>query len=200
MNLEIAFPEIFDEYSPKIKRYLTRLLGDNEAEDFTQIVFEKVNRNLAGFKRESKLSTWIYKIATNTALDHLKSASYSRAVTGPLAPMPTEIVRYEEFADEVKAKQTSAEQGLIRDEMADCIKEFVYRLPPDYSTIIILNELEGFSNKEIAEILQISLDTVKIRLHRARAKLKKSLETGCDFYQDERSELACDRKQPIKKS
>ena len=114
--------------------------------------------------------------------------------------MPTELVRYEEFAGDVKAKQTSAEVGLIREEMADCIKEFVYRLPPDYSTIIILNELEGFTNKEIAEILQVSLGTVKIRLHRARAKLKKSLETGCDFYQDERSELSCDRKQAIKES
>ncbi len=200
MNLEIAFPEIFDEYSPKIKRYLTRLVGENEAEDFTQIVFEKVNRNLSGFKAESKLSTWIYKIATNTALDYLKSASYLRTVNGPLAPMPMEIVRYEKFADNLKAKQTSAEEGLIRDEMAECIKEFVYRLPPDYSTIIILNELEGFTNKEIAEILQVSLDTVKIRLHRARAKLKKNLEIGCDFYQNDRSELACDRKQPINKS
>ena len=198
MRREITFSEIFNDFSPKIRRYLTRLIGENEADDFTQIVFEKVNRNLSGFKGESKLSTWIYKIATNTALDHLKSASYLRTVTGPLAPMPTEIVRYEELADDLKAKQTSAEQGLIRDEMGECIKEFVYRLPPDYSTIIILNELEGFTNKEIAEILQISLDTVKIRLHRARAKLRKSLQTGCDFYQDDRSELACDRKQPLK--
>jgi len=67
MRREIIFPEIFSEYSPKIKRYLTRLIGENEAEDFTQIVFEKVNRNLSGFKGESKLSTWIYRIATNTA-------------------------------------------------------------------------------------------------------------------------------------
>jgi len=74
--------------------------------------------------------------------------------------------------------------------------EFFDRLPLDYRTIIILNELEGFTNKEIAEILQISLDTVKIRLHRARAQLKKSLESGCDFYLDGDSELACDRKQP----
>lgn len=199
MRHEITFPEIFKEYSPKIKRYLTRLVGENEAEDFTQIVFEKVNRNLEGFRGESKLSTWIYRIATNTALDHLKSATYSRTVSGPLAPMPTEIVRYEEFADDVKAKQTSTELGVIRDEMAECIKEFIFRLPPDYSTIIILNEIEGFTNGEIAEILQVSLDTVKIRLHRARAKLKKSLERGCDFYQDDRSELACDRKQPLTK-
>ncbi len=69
------------------------------------------------------------------------------------------------------------------------------QIAPDYRTIITLNELEGFTNKEIAEILGISLDAAKIRLHRARARLKESLEAGCDFYNDERSELACDRKQ-----
>jgi RNA polymerase sigma-70 factor (ECF subfamily) len=79
--------------------------------------------------------------------------------------------------------------------MSDCIREFVERLPPDYKTIITLNELEGFTNREIAEILEITLETTKIRLHRARAKLKESLESGCDFYLDGSSELACDRKQ-----
>jgi RNA polymerase sigma-70 factor (ECF subfamily) len=91
-------------------------------------------------------------------------------------------------------KPTSPDQKVIRDEMSECIREFVDRLPPDYRTIIILNELKGFTNKEIAQILQISLDAAKIRLHRARATLKKSLESGCDFYHDDRSELACDRK------
>jgi RNA polymerase sigma-70 factor (ECF subfamily) len=93
-------------------------------------------------------------------------------------------------------KAASPDRKVIRDEMSDCIREFVDRLPPDYRTIITLNELEGFTNKEIAEILQVSLDTAKIRLHRARAKLKESLESGCDFYLDESTELACDRKQP----
>jgi len=193
------FTDIYDEFFPKIKKYLIRLLGENEAEDITQIVFEKVNRNLDTFKGESTLSTWIYRIATNTALDKLKSTSYLRSTVGPLAPLPLEVIEAQEIAVKIKDKPTSPEQKLIRDEMSECIKEFVYRLPPDYSTVIILNELEGFTNKEIAEILQISLDTVKIRLHRARAKLKKSLESGCDFYQDDRSELACDRKQPDEK-
>jgi RNA polymerase sigma-70 factor (ECF subfamily) len=89
----------------------------------------------------------------------------------------------------------SPDRQVIRDEMSECIREFVDRLPPDYRTIITLNELEGFTNSEIAEILDISLETAKIRLHRARAKLKESLESGCDFYLDDSSELACDRKQ-----
>ena len=191
---ETKFSDIYQEFNPKVTHFLTRLVGDNEAEDVAQIVFEKVSNSLPDFKGESKLSTWIFKIATNAALDRLKSPSYKRTPSGPLAPVPLQTV---ENIENVFSRPTSPDQKVIRDEMSDCVREFVDRLPPDYRTIIILNELKGFTNKEIAEILQISLDAAKIRLHRARAQLKKSLESGCDFYLDEGSELACDRKQSI---
>ena len=185
------FSDIYREFYPKITHYLTRLVGEHEAEDVAQTVFEKVNNNLSTFKGESKISTWVFKIATNAALDRLRSPSYKRTPSGPQAPVQLQSVENIEMAN----RPVSPDQKVIRDEMSDCIREFVDRLPPDYRTILILNELEGFSNREIAEILQISLETAKIRLHRARAKLKESLESGCDFYLDEKSELACDRKQ-----
>ena len=191
---ETKFSDIYQEFNPKVTHFLTRLVGDNEAEDVAQVVFEKVSNSLSDFKGESKLSTWIFKIATNAALDRLKSPSYKRTPSGPLAPVPLQTV---ENIENLFSRPTSPDQKVIRDEMSDCVREFVDRLPPDYRTIIILNELKGFTNKEIAEILQISLDAAKIRLHRARAQLKKSLESGCDFYLDEGSELACDRKQSI---
>jgi len=84
---------------------------------------------------------------------------------------------------------------VIRKEMSDCINEFIDKLPADYKTVIVLSELEGMANKEIAEILGITLDNVKIRLHRARVRLKKALQEGCDFYYNEKNALACDRKQ-----
>lgn len=189
---ERKFDDIYSEFYPKITHYLTRLVGEHEAEDVAQTVFEKVNTSLSTFKGESKVSTWVFKIATNAALDRLKSPSYKRTPSGPLAPVPLQTVESIAITSD---KPASPDQKVIRDEMSDCIREFVDRLSSDYRTIIILNELEGFTNNEIAEILQISLDTAKIRLHRARAQLKKSLETGCDFYLDESSELACDRKQ-----
>jgi RNA polymerase sigma-70 factor (ECF subfamily) len=193
---ENNFSDIYSEFYPKITHYLKRLVGEHEAEDVAQTVFEKVNTNLSTFKGESKVSTWVFKIATNAALDRLKSPSYKRTPSGPLAPVPLQTVENIEMAF---SKPTSPDQKVIRDEMSDCVREFVDRLQADYRTILVLNELEGFTNTEIADILQISVDAAKIRLHRARAKLKKELEKGCDFYHDERSELACDRKQPKNK-
>jgi RNA polymerase sigma-70 factor (ECF subfamily) len=79
--------------------------------------------------------------------------------------------------------------------MNECIREFIEKLPPNFRAVMVLSEIEGLKNSEIADILGISLDNVKIRLHRARAGLKKKLQEGCSFYQDERNTLACDRKQ-----
>ena len=74
--------------------------------------------------------------------------------------------------------------------MGVCVREHIDKLSPDYKAVIILSELEGFKNQEIAEILQISLDSVKIRLHRARSSLKKILDEACDFYHNEKNILA----------
>jgi RNA polymerase sigma-70 factor (ECF subfamily) len=67
--------EIIDTYRPKIRRYISRLIGTGEADDLTQVVLIKLTRSFDGFKGKSKLSTWIYRIATNTALDSLRSSS-----------------------------------------------------------------------------------------------------------------------------
>lgn len=185
------FQEIYSEFQPRILHYLSRMMGPEEAEDVAQEVFEKVNRSLDGFKGQSKLSTWIYRIATNTAIDKLRSASFKQ--TASQAAL--------EEAEGTKAQnnptgqaQTSVDQKVIRKEMSECVREYIDRLPPDYSTILILSEIEGFKNKEVADILQISLENVKVRLHRARARLKNELNNGCEFYHNEEGALACDRK------
>lgn len=198
--IEQNFSEIYEEYNEKLLLYLQRMVGEQEAEEVSQAVFEKISRNLGSFKGESKLSTWVFRIATNAALDKLKSLSFKRSFAGPLAPLPIHSPKTEGYASELNGNKETPDNTIIREEMSECVREFVDRLPEKYRTIITLNEIGGFTNKEIAEILEISLDTAKIRLHRARAQLKSSLEAGCDFYVDERSELACDRKQPRRKS
>ena len=162
-----------------------------EAEDVTQEVFDKVNRNLDGFRGQSKLSTWIYRIATNTAIDKLRSASFKQSASQAALGEAAGTKARNTWTGQA---QTSIDQKVIRKEMSECVREYIDRLPPDYSTILILSEIEGFKNKEVADILQISLENAKVRLHRARARLKKELDNGCDFYHNEEGALACDRK------
>jgi RNA polymerase sigma-70 factor, ECF subfamily len=193
---ELDFQKIYGTFQPKIHRYLTRLVGENEAEDLTQEVFVKVRQGLRNFRGKSQLSTWIYRIATNAGLDRLRSSSFQRMVQESLS---NDSVIEGEIGIEDKdvwtgEKTPSVEQELIRKEMNECIRNFIEKLPENYRTILVLSELEGLKNHEIAKILRVSLDTVKIRLHRARAKLKEELQTHCSFYHDERNELACDLK------
>ncbi len=183
------FSAIYSEYHPKIVRYLSRLIGESEAEDAAQEVFVKIGRSLEGFRAESSLSTWIYRIATNTAMDHLRRSSSMRSAL----PAEEKVSSADEDAGPVDEKPLLDTQ-LIRKDMHDCIRSVVDELPGDYSTVLVLSEFEGLTNSEIAEVVGISLDTAKIRLHRARTKLRKALEEKCTFYRDERNELSCDRK------
>ena len=187
-----AFDEIYSMFRPKILHYLSNMVGKDEADDLTQIVFLKVNEGLKDFRGESKISTWIYRIATNVAASRTRSPSFRENVlldTQSSDVMDAEVANI--WTDE---KAPGADQALIRHEMSACIRAIVNQLPENYRAVIVLSEYEGMKNSEIGDILNISLETVKIRIHRARKKLKGALECQCDFYRDERNELACDPK------
>jgi len=194
MKDPMDFPTLYEEYYPKIVGYLRRVVGDAEAEDVAQEAFVKISRSLDGFRGESQLSTWIYRIATNAAMDHhRKPVSQQSART-------TEIPDEETVSSDERALlQDNAplhDVSLIRKDMNECIRGLVEKLPDNYRIVLMLGDLEGFTNAEIAEILNLSLDTVKIRMHRARLHLKKSMAAACDLYHDDRNELSCDRKLP----
>ena len=191
MSRDIDFKEVFEQFHPKILHYLSRMTNPHEAEDIAQEVFDKVSRSLGNFKGESKLSTWLYRIATNAAIDRMRSSSFKRSSEHTSIEDITGIEDRNVWLDHNKS---STDQTVIHKEMSECIREFIDKLPSDYKTVILLSDLEGFQNKEIADILQVSLDTVKIRLHRARAKLREILNEGCDFYHNEQNVFACDRK------
>ncbi len=191
MKTEFDFNEVYETFQPKILNYMSQLIGRHEAEDITQEVFAKVSRGLKNFKGASKLSTWLYRIATNTAIDRMRSVSFQHSPDHTSLEDDMDLEDRNAWSDQVK---TSTDQTLIRKEMSACIREFIGRLPSDYKTALLLSEIEGFKNKEIAEILQVSLETVKTRLHRARARLRQELDDGCIFYRNEHNILACDRK------
>jgi len=188
---DLDFQKIHDIYHPKIFRYLTSLIDEYEAEDLTQEVFAKVSRSLGTFRAESHVSTWIYRIATNLAIDRIRYCTLPFA--DPLKRTEEPIDAHDEIEDRniwTGEKPHTAEQKLIRGEMTDCIRSCLENLPETNRIVLVLSDLENIRNKDIAEIMGATLETVKIRLHRARAMLRKEIEKNCRVYRDERNELA----------
>jgi RNA polymerase sigma-70 factor (ECF subfamily) len=190
-SAEEEFQKIYDDHYTKIVQYLRRLVGE-EAEDVAQEVFVKVHGALDNFRGEAKLSTWIYRIATNAAMDRLRSSSSKiQSALSSLTDESGPVNEIEQVADDSIPRLDTL---LIRKDMNDCIRGIVEALPENYRTVLVLSDLEGLTNAEICEVLALPLETVKIRLHRGRIRLKKELHSNCNFYRDDRNELACDRK------
>lgn len=190
---KLDFDHIYATFQRKIHRYLARRVGEAEAEDLTQTVFIRVSQSLQNFRGESSLATWIYRIAANAVTDKFRSPSFHDNCQ-------------EKPADDLTAASTEApnlwtgevpsaiDQHLIRKEINECIRDVVEKLPEQSCAVIKLSVFEGLKNGEIAELLGTSLETVKIRLHRARVRLKEDLNSQCRLYRDDRNELACDPK------
>jgi RNA polymerase sigma-70 factor (ECF subfamily) len=155
-------------------------VGEYEAEDLTQDVFIKISRALQTFRGESQLSTWIYRIATNAALDRLRDPSFKRIIQDGLSdgsdPAEMEVEDKDIWTGE---EILSPEQQLFRKERFECYCDCIESLPLNYRTIVALSELEALAANEIAEILGLSLDVVKIRLHRGRTRLLQELKSHC---------------------
>lgn len=182
------FDYIYATFHPKIRRYIARRVCETDAEDLTQAVFMKVSQALRDFRGESSLATWIYRIAANVVADKLRSPSFRNQAN--------ELTATSMEALNVRAGETlsATDQNLIRKEMNECIRGIVDRLPDQSRAVIKLSEFDGLKNSEIAERLGTTLETVKIRLHRARVRLKEDLNAQCHLYRDDRNELACDPK------
>ncbi len=177
---DLDFQKIHAEFRPKITRYLARLVGEFEAEDLTQEVFVRVNQNLPNFRGESRLSTWIYRIATNAALDRLRQPSYRHIHMDQSLNCP------ESGEDEVEDLSVwtgeaapSLEQLIHHREGLDCLCSVIETLPKNYQTVVLLDQVEDFTAKEIADILGLDLNVVKIRLHRGRLRLFEELRQHC---------------------
>jgi RNA polymerase sigma-70 factor (ECF subfamily) len=176
----LDFEKIHDEFRPKIQRYLLHLVGAYEAEDLTQDVFIKISRALQGFRGESRLSTWIYRIATNAALDRLRDPARDRIVQDELpdSPEPFELPVMDASL-EAAGQLSSPEQELFHKQRLECYCDCIESLPLNYRTIVALSELEALAADEISEVLGLSLEVVKIRLHRGRKRLLGILRSYC---------------------
>ncbi|MES9900695.1 MAG: sigma-70 family RNA polymerase sigma factor [Sedimenticola sp.] len=183
---------LYQQFNQKILGFLSRFVNETEAQDLTQEVFIKVDANLDKFKGKSSTKTWIYKIATNTMKDYLKSKSYQSSKRH----IPVSEMDLERYGDLVRPG-TLLEDKLDTNEMNKCIKEFIYRIPVNYSSVLVLCDLEELNTKEVSTILEMSIGAVKVRLHRARARLKEELESGCMISTTCDNKILCERKAVI---
>jgi RNA polymerase sigma-70 factor (ECF subfamily) len=172
-NEDAAYDELVRIYSASIYHVAYRMLGDSaEASDVVQEIFLKVFRNIGGFKGEAALKTWIFKIAFSEILNRLRWwKRRHRFATVSLDEQPNGNPARENVAD----AGPTPEEVLHSKERETAIQLALSRLSREHRSIIVLRDIEGFSYNEIADVLGVSIGTVKSRLARARADLKKSL-------------------------
>ena len=161
-----AFGVLVERYSSRIYALVGSMLRDRaEIEDVVQDVFFKVYRKLPGFEGKSSFYTWLYRVALNTAADHLKRKRNDR----------TKAI--EDFAGlDVEAPGHTPGTDIAAGELRTQVAEAIATLPRKYRDILVLREYEERSYEEISSILGCSKGTVESRLFRARARLKERLK------------------------
>jgi len=166
---ENSFEELVRRYQRPIAAYVYRMTGDYDAAlDLTQEVFIKVHNSLARYKSEFKFSTWIYKIAHNAAIDHLRrSAAREQALAINVDGERREVA--------IESRRLTPEQESEQAERRSEIEAVVRTLPTAYRELIVLRHSHDLSYDEIADITGLPLGTVKNRLFRAREAMRDEL-------------------------
>jgi len=172
---ERAFRELIRRYERPVFSLIYRMVRDRElAEDLAQETFVKVLNAIDSYRPEYKFSSWIFKIANNASIDHLRrreldtlSLEGARDATTP--------ERAEATALQISDKGESALEEMEAKELGGAIERAISRLRPEYQSCILLRHVEDRSYEEIAEILGLPLGTVKTYIHRARAELQREL-------------------------
>src|SRR5436853_4757651 len=166
---EDSFEELVRRYQRPIAAYVYRMVGDYDAAlDLTQEVFIKVYNSLSRYRSEFKFSTWIYKIAHNAAIDHLRRhAVREQTLTSGPESERREI--------SIESRRLTPEQESERKERRSEIENVVQLLPTAYRELIVLRHSQDLSYDEIAEVTGLPLGTVKNRLCRAREAMRQLL-------------------------
>ena len=158
-----SFEYIVQTYQDRIYNLCRYLLGHpQDAEDAAQDVFVKAYRKLKDFRPESSLYTWLYRIGVNTCLDHKKKSR----------PEP---LKDESLAEDLPSAEPSPERSYQSQEIGRAINSALEQLSKNSRAVIVLKEIEGLSYEEIAEVLHISIGTVKSRISRTREELRRLL-------------------------
>lgn len=179
-ELEGAFNELVDRHGDKIFRTAYRITSDrNAAEEVLQNVFIILVQSLRTFRNDSKFTTWLYKIAMNTSFMYLRSKK--KVNDGEIKI--EDLTRFDESGNmqDIFLKDWSnvPEDKLLSEESSSKLEEAIEELPEKYKVVFQLKDIEGLSNQEVADVLDLSLPAVKSRALRARLFLRERLS---DYY------------------
>jgi RNA polymerase sigma-70 factor (ECF subfamily) len=173
---ESAYRELIRRYERPVFSLVFRMVRDRTlAEDLSQETFIKVLNNIDRYDPDFKFSSWLFKIANNLAIDHLRRRQLP-TISMHGAPDATTASRIEATAFDVASDGESALDELEARELGTAIEKAIASLRPEYRSCIMLRHVEGRSYEEIAATLDLPLGTVKTYIHRARHELRKALE------------------------
>lgn len=167
-----ACAELVRRYSRPLYRVVLRILGSpEEAEEALQETFISACDKIATFREDAKLSTWLYRIATNTALMRLRREKENVLSLDP----PVETKEGHWYPEHLADWRFDPHQVVLTRELRQVLEEAIQKLPETLRTVFVLRELEGLSTAETAQVLGISETATKVRLHRARLLLREWL-------------------------
>ena len=173
---EPAFRELVRRYERPVFSLIFRMVRDSAtAEDLSQDTFVKVLNHIDKYRPEFKLSSWLFKIANNVAIDHLRRRQVDTiSLSG--SPHASTAAEIEATSFDVAGTDESALDAVESKELGEAIEKAIAGLRPEYRSCILLRHVEGRSYEEIAATLDLPLGTVKTYIHRARHELRVSLE------------------------
>jgi RNA polymerase sigma-70 factor (ECF subfamily) len=182
----MEFWNIYDQYYARVRKFILSLVRDEwVADDLIQETFLKIQNNLKSLKDPSKLSSWIFRIAYNLCQDHFRKLKRSRKEER------IDQEEMEDFKEALIQGGPDIQKELEQRQMGECVQNYTHLLPEPLRVVLILFDTMDFNQQEIADTLGVTIENVKVRLHRARKKLRAILEEKCAFERDERNVLVC---------
>lgn len=167
-----AFDLLVVKYQHKVMAVISRFIRDHaEVQDVAQEAFIKAYRALPNFRGDSAFYTWIYRIAINTAKNHI----VARNRRPPASDVEVEDAEF--FAgNDAMHEMNTPERNLLRDELQSTIDQAFRDLPDDLRTAVTLREMDGLSYEEIAEVMECPVGTVRSRIFRAREAIDRRIK------------------------
>jgi RNA polymerase sigma-70 factor (ECF subfamily) len=174
---ERAFNELVEAYGDRVYRLLYRMLARrDEAEDLTQEVFVQVFKAVGTFRGESRLATWVYRIAINICKNRAKYLARRHSEHQDELDGATERAHLGEAKGVTSGEAAQPDQVVEGYQLEAIVKRCIAELDPDFREVLVLRDVEDLTYEEIRDITGLAEGTVKSRLHRARAMLRESVE------------------------